>query len=458
MKPLRASRCRDDKSSGQNQGVKLAYEQVSRDAVFHGFAAVVVEKNYAEYASETMVRTDLLANVATGSASAHRQAIDQRDSEGNNPSYFYPELPPREIFVNSRSGDESASSNNKQVSSSVSTLNQLDKDSQHDGKARFFTFEGLTPVSTVEDSREDHHHGDNHVFLIGNDGISPPPGNNQEASEDREAPSTPVVPAAAAEPNIGPHVNCWSLEGEETPFDEDPVVASPTVQPQTSHPNSTGTREVSSAAAAAPVMEASTGKFWTESEPPVPSRLGTLSDVSADTATPKAAAAAAVVEFPVEPAVLAVTPESVQPTREEPVVAAAASDPAAVANEPAVVVVPPIPDAAIVVPPTPTTTSSPPPPTAVAAAVPAFTAQRNPSSLLDDDDDDDDGVIAKEDYIEVVVAPTDELIEDRRVLESLLRDAETTSSGGEGCDVDICKHVLNSSNDICNGFSSLLPR
>jgi hypothetical protein len=375
-----------------------------------------------------MVRTASLARTvpSTGpSASAHWPATEQRDSDGNVPSsYFYPELPPREIFVDARSG-ETSTINNQEVTSSVSTFNQDNKgdnDDEKHHKARFFTFEGLTPVSTVEDSRED---------LGGRNEVSPVPGpsTNQEPCDVREAPA----PLTAAPPNVSPPVRCWSMP-EETPFDEDPIVVSPRVLPQ-SCPNA-------AAPSAAPFTQSS-NEMSTKSEPPLPSRLGTVSDVSADT-PPHAVADEAPQPTPIDPAEMHHEPS------DEPCKPALASD-VALAT-----VMTPVADAAVVLSTTPTENASP------AVVVAPFTTQRNPSSLLDEDDDDDDGIVAvanddvKEDNCEIVVAPTDELIEDRRVVESLLRDAETGAADG-GCDVDICKHVLNSSNDLCTGFSNLLP-
>jgi hypothetical protein len=374
-----------------------------------------------------MVRTASLARTvpSTGpAASAHRPATEQRDSEGNvQESYFYPELPPREIFVDARSGDTSTTSNNQQVTSSVSTFNQDkgDNDDEKHHKARFFTFEGLTPVSTVEDSREDLG-GRNEVSAL------PGPVGNQEPCEVREAPA----PWTAAQAIVSPPVRCSSMP-EETPFDEDPIVVSPRLLPQ-SCPNA-------AAPSSAPVAQSS-NTMSTKSEPPVPSRLGTVSDVSADT-PPHATADEAPQPTPLDSAEMHHQPS------DEPCQPASVSDVALATG------IAPVADAAVVPSTTPAENAAP-------AVVAPFTTQRNPSSLLDEDDDDDDGIVAianddvKESDCEIVVAPTDELIEDRRVVESLLRDAETGAADG-GCDVDICKHVLNSSNDLCTGFSNLLP-
>lgn len=269
---------------------------------------------------------------------------------------------------------------NQAEAASVSTI-KIDKESfdseKLPPKARYFTFEGLTPVSTVDDSREDR--PDN----AGRE-VSPLP-RLKEHSEDRIQPGQPSPDDSDAPQKR----RCWSLTLEEAPFDEDPIIS-----PQHNVPRSCPN-------AFLPVKATPVRRMAPVDETP-PTRPETPSDVTDTSLDQKAVA--------VEPAIVSPTPDApVEPL--------------------------PVPEDTVEIPQTPPATT-----------------KTMPSSLLDEAEEDDDEGLAAKFNEEIVMAPSDE-IEDRKMIESnILREADVT----EGCDVDICKHLVNSSNDICQGFSKFL--
>lgn len=277
------------------------------------------------------------------------------------------------------------STSKQEVTSSISTTHN-EKDS-FDGekltpKARFFTFEGLTPVSTVDDSREDRPDD------AGRE-VSPLP-RLSEHPEDRVQPVL-STPDGADEP---PKRRCWSLTLEDAPFDEDPILTSHDV-PQ-SCPNAVMAVKATPVKRMAPVDES----------PSSSDRVETPSDVSetsiGEKALPNSADASPILDEPAEALPTPDDPTEVLPSSKD--------------------------------------------------GAPAST-KTMPSSLLDDDaeEEDDDGIVVK-DYEAIIMAPTDEL-EDRKMIEStILMEAEAA----DGCDVDICTHLVNSSNDICQSFSKLV--